>query len=182
MINGGHGHTQRGIAVEIPENFHPKVDTNGDLEMILDGVAIARMPKDGYYFDYIESQRAVGTNLPETEAARYALLTDEELNFIEATAQTLFENTDKGLVGDGGGSDLDIIGSYDEWLMLLAAEPDYMAEFYTKRVESVIANLELYAQAVKDHIQIIFFGQDFGMQDRELVSPRMFQAHDRSAL
>jgi uroporphyrinogen decarboxylase len=134
-----------GMKMEVPANFRPRHEAEGDLVMEQNGEVFARMPAGGFYFDYIESVRAVGDNLPDTESARYALLTEEELTFIETTSRTLYENTDKALVGDGGGTDLDILGSYDEWLMLLATEPEYMTEFYQKRVESVIANLERYA-------------------------------------
>jgi uroporphyrinogen decarboxylase len=163
-----------GFEAQVPSNFNPIISDDGTLSMARDGEIFAKMPPSSYYFDYIESKRRVGGNLPDTETARYAPLMDEELDFIQKTAKYLFEETDKALVGDSGGQDLDIVGSYDEWLMFLAAEKDYMKEFYAKRAESVVANLELYHQAVEDRIQVIFFGQDFGMQDRELFSKSTF--------
>jgi uroporphyrinogen decarboxylase len=165
----------KGFTAEVPSNFSPDIMPDGTLLMIKDGRVFAKMPPSGFYFDYLENERRIGDNLPDTEKARYALLTDEELEFIQSTAKFLFDETDKALVGDAGGQDLDIVGSYDEWLMLLAAEKEYMSEFYTKRAESVIENLKLYHQAVGELIQVIFFGQDFGMQDRELLSPRTFK-------
>jgi uroporphyrinogen decarboxylase len=165
----------RGTKFEVPANFNPVQAKDGSLLMQRDGAIFAKMPVDGHYFDYIESQRAVGTNLPDTEAARYSPLTDEELRFLETTSLELYRGTDKALIGDGGGQDLDIVGSYDEWLMLLAADPNYIQDFYAKRAESVIVNLEMYSQVVADRIEVIFFGQDFGMQDRPLLSPRSFE-------
>jgi uroporphyrinogen decarboxylase len=163
-----------GTPVEVPANFRPERDGQGSLLLVKDGRPWAKMPREGFYFDLIEERR-IGQELPDTETARYAPLTDEELEFIQAYAERLYRETDKALIGDGGGMDLDIVGSFEEWLMLLAAQKGYMDEFYTNRVDSVIANLKLYRQAVGDRIAVIFFGQDFGMQDRELLSPRMFQ-------
>lgn len=43
-----------GAPVEVPGAFNPVVDPDGGYTLFRDGVPIARMPKDGFYFDRLE--------------------------------------------------------------------------------------------------------------------------------
>jgi hypothetical protein len=43
-----------GTPVEVPGDFNPLLEPNGGYALLRDGVPIARMPKDGFYFDRVE--------------------------------------------------------------------------------------------------------------------------------
>ena len=55
--------------VEVPGGFRPVTEENGDLVLLRDGVVIARMPKDGYYFDrqYITLRNARASDSRSSE-------------------------------------------------------------------------------------------------------------------
>jgi uroporphyrinogen-III decarboxylase len=56
----------------------------------------------------------------------------------------------------------------------VAADPDYVRAFYERKIENLLTNVRLYAQAVGDTIDIIGFGQDFGTQRGLMISPQAF--------
>ena len=47
-----------GTPVEIPGDFNPVLEPDGGYAMLRNGVPIARMPKDGFYFERTESTLA----------------------------------------------------------------------------------------------------------------------------
>jgi uroporphyrinogen decarboxylase len=63
----------------------------------------------------------------------------------------------------------------DQFLMLLAGEPDRAHRFLDKVVELHLANLERFLGAVGQHIDIILFGDDLGMQTGPQISPAMYR-------
>jgi uroporphyrinogen-III decarboxylase len=46
--------------------------------------------------------------------------------------------------------------------------------FYERKVENVLTNLRLYAQAVGDNLDVVWFGEDFGTQKGMMISPQVF--------
>ena len=44
-----------GTPVEMPGGFHPVTEPNGDIVLLRGQTPIARMPKDGFYFDRLET-------------------------------------------------------------------------------------------------------------------------------
>jgi len=173
-----------GTPILVPEDFHVVEDGRGGYLAIEDGVAVACMPKNGFYFDTIVElegleptgmgRHSLGGVLPDTERARHPLMTDEELEFGQQQASLLFEETDKALMGN---LHLNIteVGSFEDWFILMMTEPGYLAEYYGKQAESIIKNLELYHDAVGEHLTAVFFGQDFGTQKGEMISPQTFR-------
>ena len=99
--------------------------------------------------------------------------------------QYLYENTDKAILGWGacismvGLSSLlvDNItqGSLDQWLVMLMSEKETAHEMMGRWVDAVIAQTELYHQAVGDYCFGWGIGSDdAGTQRRELLSPDLF--------
>jgi len=173
-----------GTPIMVPEDFHVVDDGEGGYLAIENGYAVARMPSKGFYFDTIEKvegvevtgrgRHSLGGVLPDTEQARYPLMSDEELEFGAQWARTLFEETDKALMGN---LHLNIteVGSFEDWFILMMTEPGYLVEYYGKQAESIIENLKLYHEAVGERLTAIYFGQDFGTQRGEMISPQTFR-------
>ena len=92
-------------------------------------------------------------------------------------AKRLRNQTDRAIIGLFGGN-LFEIGQFfyrnDLFMMLLAAEPQRAHGFLDKLVEIHLANLERFLAAVGEHIDIILFGDDLGMQTGPMISPRMY--------
>jgi len=93
-------------------------------------------------------------------------------------AKALRATTDRAIVGLFGGNLLEV-GQFlyrnDNFLMLLAADPDRANEFLDRLVEIHLANLEKYLAAVGPYIDVIVFGDDLGMQNGPQMSRAMYR-------
>ncbi len=93
-------------------------------------------------------------------------------------ARRLRERTDRAIIGLFGGNLLEIgqfLYRIDNFLMLLAADPDRAHEFLDRLVAMHLDNLERYLAAVGPYIDIILFGDDLGMQNGPQMSPAMYE-------
>jgi hypothetical protein len=149
-----------------------------------DGTAYARMPKDGYYFDFLRPTMS-GRKI-DPDAFRPAnTVADEDLARLERRARWLYENTDKAILGWGASislmglsallSDNITQGALDEWLCMLMSEKETANEMMGRYVEAVIACLKLYHQAAGRYC----FGwgiasDDAGTQRGGIVSEELF--------
>lgn len=93
-------------------------------------------------------------------------------------ARQLRQETDRAIIGLFGGNLLEI-GQFfyrnDNFFMLLAGQPQRAHEFLDRVMEIHLANLERFLEAVGEHIDIILFGDDLGMQNGPQVSPKMYR-------
>jgi uroporphyrinogen decarboxylase len=144
----------------------------------------ARMPRNGYYFDFIRptmSRRAIDPNLFHPRST----IPDEELDSLSRRARTLHEHTDKAILGWGASislvglssllSDNITQGSLDEWLCMLMAEKETAHEMMGRYVDAVISCMGQYKEAVGD--RCFAWGvasDDAGTQRGELLSPDLF--------
>ncbi|NPV08235.1 MAG: methyltransferase [Anaerolineae bacterium] len=148
-----------------------------------DGEPYARMPKDGYYFDFL---RPTMRGHIDPDAFRPKdTVPDEDLRALEKRAKYLYESTDKAILGWGASislmglswllSDNITQGSLDDWLCMLMVEKDTAHEMMARYVDAVISCLELYHQAVGD--RALAWGiasDDAGTQRGELIAPELF--------
>lgn len=166
-----------GTPVEVPEGFEPLIEASGDLVLMRDGARIARMPKDGYYFDRLEIYPG-GAHLP-VEDVNPPVISDELCDHYGAAASALYENTDFAIVAPMG-PPYELFyglgtGGFDTWMMALAAEPDYVNALCEKLVDVWLENLRRFSQAVGHHVQVLQFNDDFGTQEAPFLSTKMFR-------
>ena len=170
--------------------FQPdtKIEEKADGSWILkgsDGSDMARMPKDGYYFDFIRPTMAHRRINPDAFHPS-DIVSDEELKIFANLGRHFYENTDKALLGWGASisliglsallSDNITQGSLDEWIYMLMMEKDTANEMMARYVDAVIKRLALYHQAVGDYC--FAWGvasDDAGTQRGELLSPDLFR-------
>ena len=147
------------------------------------GEPYARMPKDGFYFDFIKPTMA---GRIDPDAFRPSgTIPDEQLEQLARYARHLYENTDKAILGWGTSismmglswllSDNITQGSLDAWLCMLMTEKETANEMMGRYVDAVISCLRSYHQAVGD----CAFGwgvasDDAGTQRGGLVRPELF--------
>lgn len=97
---------------------------------------------------------------------------------LAAGAQRLRQQTNRAIIGLFGGNLLEI-GQYfyrnDNFFMMLAGEPDRAHRFLDCLLELHLENLDRFLAAVGDHIDVILFGDDFGMQNGPQISLTMFR-------
>jgi len=173
-----------GTPVLVPGAFEVEVTPHGDWLLHEDGDStkpvLGKMPKDGYYFDNraglapdpdfkpptIESLRESGWNRVK----------DETLRYMQEQARLLRRTTDKALLCFAQGLGAPSVGSFTDGLMLLVTEPNYIQELMDLGAEIALDNLQLYWEALGEDIDIITVSlRDYGVQNREMFSPRIFE-------
>ena len=171
-----------GTAVEVPGQFTVEVDAAGDLLLHDEGdpsqPVVARMPREGYYFDMASMiDFHADFTPPDLAGVRdKATLSEDELEFVTARARWLRENTDKALVlGCWGYLGLGGVGSIPDFLCLLAADQSYVRELFEIRTEVAVENLKRLSARIGDDVDVVGIdGTDYGSQKAELFSPEWF--------
>jgi uroporphyrinogen decarboxylase len=105
-------------------------------------------------------------------------LDTEGLRVREETARALRENTDRAVYGAFGGNLVEngeFLFRIDNFLLLLAADPERIHKLMDRMMEMHLANLQKYLSAAGPYIDVIGFGDDMGMQTGPLFSPEMYR-------
>lgn len=157
------------------------------------GRELARMPDGAIYFEqtywpFLDGEENLD-DLPGAfaESMWTAILSPpgpltagpDGLRRLAAGARRLRASTDRAIIGLFGGNLLEcgqFLYRIDQFLMLLAGEPERAEKFLDRLVEMHLANLEAYLGAVGEHIDVILFGDDLGMQSGPQMSPAMYRA------
>lgn len=63
---------------------------------------------------------------------------------------------------------------YDDFLMKMACEPDFVRAFFERFFEIQVAIVEPYYKALGPYVDLTTSGDDFGMQMGPMISPEMF--------
>jgi uroporphyrinogen decarboxylase len=103
---------------------------------------------------------------------------EEGMRIREETARALREGTDRAIYGAFGGNLVEngeSLFRIDNFLMLLAMDPDRIHRLLDRMMEMHLANLEKYLAATGPYIDVIGFGDDMGMQTGPLFSPEMYR-------
>lgn len=166
-----------GTPVEMPGGFEPVVEPTGDIVLRRGSTPIARMPKDGFYFDRLETYP--GAAHADLQTLTLPVMSDEECDFYRQQAEALYQNTDLALVAPLG-PPYELFyglgtGDFTSWMVTFATEAEYVAELYEKLVEVWLENLRRFVQAVGNRVQILQICDDFGTQQSPFLSVPMFR-------
>jgi uroporphyrinogen decarboxylase len=169
-----------GTPVEVPGGFNPVADERGDLVLYDPSpwpLPVARMPKDGFYFDRLE--KFPGAVHADPETLELPLLSQEECDHLHAQAEAFHQNSDLAIVAPMG-PPYELFfnlgtGDFPAWMITLATEPEYVDALLTKIVDAWLENLRRFAEAVGDRVQILQFNDDLGTQEAPFLSVRMFR-------
>ncbi len=156
-----------------------------------EGLVVGRMPDGAIYFEqchwpYLEQDDF--DRLPEaleetiwvavkSPPGPLAAGPDGARRLAEGARQ-LRQRTDRAVIGLFGGNLLEVgqfLYRIDNFLMLLAGNPQRAHEFLDRLVELHLQSLEQYLSAVGDQIDVILFGDDLGMQNGPQMSPAMYE-------
>lgn len=162
-----------------PEEFHPVKKERGEKDIIVDGRIVARMPKDGFWYDSVFFPLADAENEKDIDACGLSAIEEDEIEYLKKEAGELKEEyPDYAVLGSFGGnvfeSGLFTFGM-EKYLTLLIEKPKLVEYFNEKIVENHIINLRKYLEAVGDHIDIIQMGDDLGTQNAPYISPRLYR-------
>ena len=149
------------------------------------GEPFARMPSDGFYFDYLQPPMS-GVRIDPAKHRPCPTVPDADLEAFAARAKFLYETTDKALVGWGSGLSLvglsamltDNItqGSLDEWLCMLMTEKNAAHDMMNRSAEAALARTKLYYQAAGEYMDVWgVASDDAGTQRGGLMAPELFR-------
>lgn len=169
-----------GSPCEVPEWFNPETLPDGS-QVLRDehGHIVARMPKDGLYFDGVYHPLAGVTSVSELEQYPfYSPIDQATLTDLHERAKHLYESTEYALMLNGAGSIYEWaqgLRGWDVFMMDLAEDPAFAGTLLAKLVEAHIRRLEQILPAVEGYVQVIQVGDDLGMQDGPQLSPRLYR-------
>lgn len=162
----------------VPEDYHPIPMENGELTIQMDGKVLAKMPKEGYYFDQTCHPLAEAEEAEDLENFTFPIITEEEICYMEQQAKEAYENTDKAVLMEFGGNILEAGESdfgFENFFMNLLAEPELVHTYLNRLSDSYIESLKRLMPRVHKYIQIIQFGDDLGSQESTLISKEVYR-------
>ena len=165
-----------GSPCEVPYDFNPEVLPDGS-KVIRDeeGRIIAKMPKDGYYYDGIYHPLEDAKTVEDLEDYDFYKPIDEEIiRDLHGRAKNLYENTDYALMLNGAGSVYETAQGLLGWrnfMVKLIRDPEFIDVLLDKIVEANIKRLEKILPAVNGYVQVVQVGDDLGMQNGPQISP-----------
>ncbi len=180
-----------GTPCQAPAWIHPERQKDGWVIRDRQERIIARMPDGALYFEQTYYPFADGeadhATLPDVmPECMWALSAPPgplvegpggDAAFVEG-AKRLRARTDRAIIGLFGGNLLEwgqFLYRNDNFLALLAAEPDRAHDLLERLTQHHLKNLEKYLGLVGPYIDVILFGDDLGMQTGPQISPRMYR-------
>ena len=170
-----------GTPCQVPAEVDIRLDEeNGGWLIWENNIPIRRMLPSGLYFEEIHHPLA---DLSPVEALKHLpgeVLGEEDLRRLEKRAKKLHNNTEFAILANFGGSLLEkgsSLRGFQRFLLDLAKGGAFVQDLLGSILETTLATLRLYLQAVGGYVHIIQFGDDLGMQDRPLISREMYQRY-----
>lgn len=185
-----------GTPVLVPAGFNTEPAPNGGIFQYPEGDGSCSpsgyMPKDGFYFDVVVRQHPIEEDKlnPEDNLEDFKPISDEILEFYRSEVDHLYNQTDKAILAQFGGSDFGNIAlvpgpwlkdpkgirALEEWYISPLTRPDYVMQVFDRQCELALANLKKIHDVVGDRITAIMVtGTDFGAQKGPLISPKIYR-------
>ncbi len=170
-----------GVDCKIPAEVDIRPDAENGGWLIWEyGLPMQRMSTGSLYFSEVIHPLAGLTTSEELQYVPRPIISDEELKILEMRAKALYENTEFAIMASFGGNILETGNSlrgFSRFMMDLAKGGAFTEDLIGGIVETQLKNLTLFLQAVGNYVQIVQFGDDLGMQDRMIMSRRMYQKY-----
>lgn len=170
--------TPEGYEVLVSHQFDPVLLPDGSRAIMNGDTIIARMPKDGFWFDLEYHPLANAKTYEDIDNHAWSELSDEESTFLHREAKRLHDETDYAILASFGGNIYEQGHSdfgYENFMTLLVADPDLATYYMDKLADNWIRQLEKWLPAVRDYVQIVQVGDDLGMQTGPQISPKMYR-------
>jgi len=185
-----------GTPVLVPEAFNTEPEPSGDILQYPEGdksaPASGRMPKRGWYFDAIIRQPPLDEdNLNiEDNLEEFGPISKEELVHFERKVKQLYQETDKAILANFGGTSFgDIalvpatwmkhpkgIRDVTEWYISTSVRRDYVYKIFEYQCDIALENLAKIYEVVGNCVTAVFVtGTDFGAQNGPLISPQTYR-------
>ncbi len=162
----------------VPTDFNPKILADGSFAIEIEGKIVALMPKGGHYFDSRYAPLVNASERKEIDIILSNRITGEELDFLEAQAREIKNNTDCAILGSFGGNFIEMghtLFGYQEFMERLILNKSFIEYFLSKLEEKYLEEIERYLNRVGKYIDIIVLGDDYGTQEDLQISLEMFR-------
>ena len=177
-----------GTNFQVPVDFTPSINEDGDFEWWEHGVKIAEAPKEGtqgFAVKYCPLEHASTEKEIDDWFDNYdgnfmgrIKVTDEELVWAREHAKHLRETTDKAIVSDYVFGIIFVtegILGFQKTYMSLLDNPNLIRYFFDRLVHEQIVNLKRYLGAVGDYIDVIMAADDVGAQKGPMIKVDTFR-------
>ena len=126
----------------------------------------------------------------EDNLEEFGPVSDADLAHFAREAERLYDETDKAILGNFGGTafgDIALVPApwlkhpkgirdVEEWYISTVTRRDYVYRIFERQCEIGLANLEKIHQAVGDRVTAVFVtGTDFGTQHGPFISPKAYR-------
>jgi uroporphyrinogen decarboxylase len=180
-----------GTPCQLPRWTVPQRESNRWVLKSVDGRVVSRMPDGAIYFEqslwpFLEEDNldllpeVIGSSLWGALSTPPGPLVSgpDGAQVHTEGAKNLRQHTNRGIIGLFGGNLLELGQSLyrmDNFLMLLASDPERAHQVLDRLLECHLANLDNYLSQIGDQIDVILFGDDFGMQSGPQISTAMHE-------
>jgi len=185
-----------GTPLLVPGGFNTEPEPNGDILQYPEDDRSAppsgRMPRGGFYFDAIVRQEPIDDDHLNIEdnLEEFGPISDAELAHFERESKRLYEETDRAILANFGGTafgDIALVpatwlkhpkGIRDiaEWYMSTVSRRDYVYRIFERQCEIGLENLAKIHEVVGERVTAVFItGADFGAQNGPFISPRTYR-------
>ena len=167
-----------GTPVLVPGGFQPQQEPDGSLVIVHDGAEDRPHAEGRLLLRPPGKISRCGTHRSGRLSAT-AADSPKQCEHYRAQSKALYENTDFAIVAPMG-PPYELFyglgtGDFENWMMTLACEPDYVHRLYEILVDAWLENLKRFADAVEDRVQILQICDDFGTQQSLFLSVDMFR-------
>jgi uroporphyrinogen decarboxylase len=162
----------------VPEGYNPFINEKGDNEIRQGNQVLARMPKDGLYYDLIYFPYDNVESKTEIDNIVFFDISKEELDFLEKQTSYYYNSTDKAILLSFGGQILEAsqMGwGYEKFYIDMALNPNLVHYWLEKLTDHYLRDLEKILNRIGKYIDIIQFGDDLGTQDGLQISIDMYR-------
>ena len=185
-----------GTPVLVPSGFNTDPEPDGSILMYPEGDRAAppsgHMPAGGYYFDTIIRQEPIDDARlnPADNLEEFGPISDDDLADLADEADRLYEETDKAIFANFGGTafgDIALVpgpwmkhpkGIRDvaEWYMSTVIRRDYVWQVFEKQCEYALENVNTLIDLFGDTVQMaLITGTDFGTQRGLFISVQAYR-------
>ncbi len=170
-----------GTAVQVPESFNPEPDTEGGY-VVRDskGRVLSRMPEDGFYFDGIYHPLEGIKSASQVKELDWEGMktTDRTVEDLRRKAEYLHSETDYGILfmGMGGVHEWGQgFRGWRNWIIDITGRRSIAEALLERMMEINMDRVKKLVKALSDHVQVMGFGDDLGMQMGPQMSPDTYR-------
>ena len=161
-----------------PSDYRPIANPEGDL-LIKDerGVAIYKMPKEGFYFSRIHSRLEHAESVNDIDDFDLHEFVPGETEWLSRESLRL-RNTGFAVLGQFGGNFFERgnrLFGMEKFMIMLLTEEEMVRHFMERLTQAAIEDFDNYREAVEDRVDIIQLNDDLGSQEGPLISPDLYK-------